>query len=346
MAHGRDLGSALIGGALSERPRPSHGVPSADNRSSETLLAWALRCDQVVPELQFASAVSLRLDSSQSVGETPDGVRLQLNVHGAAVGPMLNGTFPPLAAYMLVDVDGIGTLNVRAPVLLSDGAVLEIEAIVRYDFGADGYRMAAAGDLPDSIVAGGLRFLTANPRYLWLNRAICLGVGELRSREKRIDYDLFVISARAQPRDPSRGYTAGAPREATPAAPPTAPLYQRLGGQAGLDRLSGDFLRGLDTNAQLARQNPKIARVNASSDPVQRQKRFADLLCQLTGGPCQYQGRPLQQVHAPMGLTDADWTIGGEEFVRALNKNGVSKADREELLTKIEALKSHLVLGG
>src|SRR3954468_7643658 len=101
-----------------------------------------------VPGLKFAATVKLGLDASQSVGETPDGVRLELRVHGVVDGPMLRGTFPPLAAHMLVDVEGIGTLDVRAPVVLDDGAVLEIEATVRYDFGRDGYRLAAAGDLP------------------------------------------------------------------------------------------------------------------------------------------------------------------------------------------------------
>jgi hemoglobin len=341
MAYRRDVGSALTGAAMPGGARPQYrGSSAGEKRGSETLLEWAQRCDQLVPELQFASAVSLRLDSSQSVGETPDGVRLELRVHGVAAGPMLTGTFPPLAAHMLVDVDGIGTLDVRAPVLLNDGAVLEIEAIVRYDFGPDGYRMAAAGELPDSIVAGGLRFLTANPRYLWLNRAVCLGVGELRSKEKRIDYDLFVISASAQPRDPSKPYTT----DAAPQGQRQAPLYERLGGREGLSRISSDFFRGLESNPQLARQNPNIARVSAGSDPVQRQERFADLLDQLTGGPGQYRGRSMQQVHGPMHLTDADWTLGGEEFVRALNKNGVSKPDRDELLTLIEALKSELVL--
>src|SRR5258707_13943519 len=84
------------------------------------------------PDLKFAATVDLGLDSSTSVGETPDGVRLELRVHGAVDGPMLRGKFPPLAAHMLVDIEGIGTLSVRAPLTLDDGAILEIEATVRY----------------------------------------------------------------------------------------------------------------------------------------------------------------------------------------------------------------------
>jgi hemoglobin len=99
------------------------------------------------------------------------------------------------------------------------------------------------------------------------------------------------------------------------------------------------------TNPQLARQNPRIAAVNASADPTERNRRFAEFLCQLTGGPCQYGGRSIEQVHAPMALSGSDWTLGGEELVRALNKNNVSRADQNELLGLIEPLKSRIVQG-
>ena len=197
--------------------------------------------ERSIPDLRFVATVALSLESSQLVGKTPDGVRLELRVHGEVAGPLLNGSFPSLAAHMLVDTTGVGTLNVRAPVVLNDGAVLEIEAIVRYDFGPDGYQRSADNDLPDSVVAGGLRFLTGHPRYLWVNRALCLGVGALYSREKRIAYDLFVISSKPLSADNStRGQS-----------PARASLYERLGGGQGLNRIAADFFHGLETNPQL-----------------------------------------------------------------------------------------------
>jgi hemoglobin len=323
-------GRSTYAGADAYRADPRAG-------DSESLLEWADRCDRFEPKLTFASFVSLRLDSSQSVGETPDGVRLELRVHGSAAGPMITGEFPPLAAHMLVDVEGIGTLNVRAPLVLNDGAVLEIEATVRYDFGKDGYRRALAGNLPDSIVGGGLRFLTGDRRYQWVNRALCLGVGQLLSKETRIDYDLYAISV--QPTNAPGAYSDSASSgRANPGS-----LYQRLGGRDGIGRIVSAFMHGLDTNSQLARQNPRIAVARAGANQVHRKANLTDLLSQLTGGPGTYGGRPLAQVHAPMELSNADWTLGGEEFVRALHMNGVGKADRDELLSMIEALKPDLV---
>jgi hypothetical protein len=179
-------------------PGPHYGLPSSwqdalPNSGATTAQASEGRLG---PALKFLAAVALRFDTPQSIGETPDGVRLDFNVHGTVDGPGLKGRFPPCAAYLLIDPDGVGTIEVRAPLLLNDGALLELEATGRYDFGDDGYRRAIAGDLPNSALGWCPRFLTGHPRYMWLNRAQCLGLGELRPRESRVDYDLFVVTSR------------------------------------------------------------------------------------------------------------------------------------------------------
>jgi hypothetical protein len=153
---------------------------------------------RLTPELKFVASVSLRFDTPESVGETPEGVRFHFRVHGTVQGPELQGKFPPCAAYLSIDPDGIGTIHVRAPLQLNDGAMAELEATGRYDFGQDGYRRAVAKDLPNSALGWCPRIITEHPRYQWLNRALFLGVGELRPRETRVDYDMFMLTGRAR----------------------------------------------------------------------------------------------------------------------------------------------------
>jgi len=337
MGSGRDVGSVLPNtsaytGVPYAGPYPGGG----GDRNANPDVGWGGPC--WIPELKLAASVSLQLDSVHSAGETPDGVRLTLLVHGTVYGPMLNGTVPPVSANILVDVDNLGTLHVRAPIVLDDGAVLEIEATVRYRFGPAGYRDATTGSLPDSAVEGCLRFLTGHPRYQWVNRALLLGVGELRANEKRVDYDVFLISARQLARG---GPAAGAP-PATLSAPS---LYERLGGRRAIDRIVGDFVEGLDSNAKLNAENPRIAIARAGHNVQERKRKITDLLCQLTGGPCQYTGN-LSEVHAPMRLSEADWAIAGQEMASALRKNNVKKAEQDELLGVVEAQKANIVRGG
>jgi len=79
--------------------------------------------------------------------------------------------------------------------------------------------------------------------------------------------------------------------------------------------------------------------------PALRQGARPDPLFVLAGGPGEYTGQPLDRVHAPMGITEADWTLGAQEIVRALNKNRVSKADQNELFALVEPLKPQIVQG-
>ena len=309
------------------------GSPAKWNLDDANPVSGCGQSQRFVPELKLVASVAIHLDASQSAGEAPDGVRLGLLVHGTVDGPMLKGTIPTLSASMLVDVDGIGTLVVRAPFLLNDGAVLEIEAIVRYDFGPDGYRKAAGGELPDSIVGGCLRFLTGHPRYQWVNRAVCLGVGKLSSQAKRIDYDVFVIEPKLSP--------AKSTMEASPAATNRTSLCDRLGGRSGISQIVDDFVNGFSSNAQLLRQNPRIA---LASGRLNRSK-VTDFICKLTGGPCEYKGRSLKQVHAPLGITDADWAIGGAALTTALDNQHVKKADQAQFLAMVDRLKSDIVQG-
>jgi hemoglobin len=287
--------------------------------------------------------VALRFDTPQSVGETPDGVRLDFRLQGTVDGPALKGKFPSCAAFLLIDVDGVGTINVRAPLLLNDGAVAELEATGRYDFGQDGYRRAAAGDLPDSALGWCPRFLTGHPRYLWLNRALFLGVGELRPRETRVDYDLFSLTSRALPTTGPKGATATVPRM----TPKSESLYERLGGKDVIKGVATDFLDALLDSAQLNRQNPKVAVAHARLKLGDLREKGAELLfklfCKLTGGPCEYTGRPLKEAHAHLDVTEADWSVMIEELVKVLDSHDIPKGEQNAFLAVVGTTKSDIV---
>jgi len=289
------------------------------------------------------------------MGQTPEGVRFHFMLQGTLEGPELNGKFPHCMAYLLVDVDGIGTINVRAPLLLNDGATAELEATGRYDFGADGYKRAAAGDLPNSALGWCPRFTTEHPRYAWLNRVLHLGVGELRPRETRVDYDLFVL------RVPSTightDYPSARPASWEPGAPAAMPplpqaaahdsLYERLGAEAGIAGISRDFVDALLNNVRLNRQNPKVAVAHSTVRGEKKQravKLASDMFCKLTGGPCEHTlTRPLKDSHVHLDITDSDWSLMREDLERVLVKHKVLKPEREALMNIVERTKVEIV---
>jgi hemoglobin len=273
----------------------------------------------------------------------------------------LQGKFPLCAAYLLVDPDGIGTINVRAPLLLNDGATAELEATGRYDFGANGYQRAAAGDLPNSALGWCPRFTTADSRYAWLNRVLHLGVGELRPRETRVDYDLFLLGACEMTADAPR-YAAATP-QSLPGAPsmsndawgsdirsPPAekrPLYERLGGQSGIDGIARDFVDALLNNVRLNRQNQKVAVAHSTVRGEKKHravKLASDMFCKLTGGPCEHTlTRPLRDTHVHLDITDSDWALMRDDLTRVLVKHRVGDVERAELLAIVEGTKAEIV---
>src|SRR5215469_13644322 len=85
-----------------------------------------------------------------------------------------------------------------------------------------------------------------------------------------------------------------------PAPPQQASLYQRLGGQPAITAVVDDFV------ANVAADN-RINHYFARTDIPHLKKELVDQICQATGGPCTYTGRPMRVVHAGMHITDADF---------------------------------------
>lgn len=291
----------------------------------------------VSPDLAFVATVALKLESVVSTADAPDGVHMQFGVAGTLRGPRLNGDFPSgTLAFLRVDADGVGTINVKAPLFLQDGARAELEATGRYDFGDDGYQKARRGPehLPDSDLGWCPRLLTGDTRYTWLNGAQFLGVGRLVPSQRRVDYDLYLVRAVRAP-------IAGDGRDV--AARPS--LYERLGRREGIRRLFSVAIDSLHSNEDLLRQNPTLAAANEKVDVNMLKERVTDFFCSVTGGPCLYKGRTIRASHQHLGITEADWQVFLADTVKVMNQVGVGPTEQKELLALLGRSKAEIVKG-
>jgi hypothetical protein len=159
-----------------------------------------------LPALSFVTAITLTMDTPQFIGETPEGILVNFYVKtGTATGPVNGTVFPGSADHMVIRRDGIGVIHVRAVIVTSDGAKLEVHETGNIDFGEDGYKRALANSLPSEasyIVCP--RIATAHPRYRWLNRVQCLGQGHTRLSDLLVEHDIFAVHG-------STGASTGAP---------------------------------------------------------------------------------------------------------------------------------------
>lgn len=89
----------------------------------------------------------------------------------------------------------------------------------------------------------------------------------------------------------------------TPAITARASLYQRLG---GYDGIAGYVALVFPRVAQ----HPQLVHMFRGHGKDSQQRQFqlvVELICQKTGGPCAYIGRPMPPVHDGLGITEENW---------------------------------------
>ena len=108
------------------------------------------------------------------------------------------------------------------------------------------------------------------------------------------------------------------------------PLYERLGGRAGLQPVIADIIE-LHFTEELTRPLTK---------GVDKQKLVTlvvEWLCRAAGGPEKYTGRDMASAHAHLNMTDVHFMAATEQIQRVLAKYGVPAPEQEEILCAIAA---------
>lgn len=122
-------------------------------------------------------------------------------------------------------------------------------------------------------------------------------------------------------------------------APASPTLYKRLGGYDAIAAVVDDFVPRLATDPQLGKYF-----AGAGRDTQMHIRQLAvDYICHATGGPCLYIGRPLKTAHAGLGISESDWETAVKHLSATLDKFKVAKAERDEFLSAVGALKAEVV---
>jgi uncharacterized protein DUF3237 len=94
----------------------------------------------------------------------------------------------------IIRPDGIGLLSVSVTVRTHDGALIALDYAGTVDYGEDGLRRLLGGAWPTALpVRSTIQIMTSHTKYRWLNRLLCLGVGEVRPSERLYSYDMYAV---------------------------------------------------------------------------------------------------------------------------------------------------------
>jgi hemoglobin len=118
------------------------------------------------------------------------------------------------------------------------------------------------------------------------------------------------------------------------------PLYERLGGMPAIRAVVNGLLDRIVKDGRVNRwfgwaSNPSAAAAYKAS--------LADFVCQATGGPCQYRGPNLKNVHNGMGITKQAFESVVEDLTAVLDELKVPASEKKELLGLLAPLESQIV---
>lgn len=141
------------------------------------------------------------------------------------------------------------------------------------------------------------------------------------------------------------GMMAWAPHAAVAqdAAKGDAPsLYSRLGGLPAISVVVSDFIDAMVPDPML-NENPAIDAARQRVPPAYLKYHVTAMVCEATGGPCQYHGRPMQPSHVHLNITEQEWDRMATIFSGVLAKHNVPEKEQQELFDIVGTTKADIV---
>ncbi|UCH83343.1 MAG: group 1 truncated hemoglobin [Candidatus Latescibacterota bacterium] len=124
--------------------------------------------------------------------------------------------------------------------------------------------------------------------------------------------------------------------EARAARHAKTPLFERLGGEEGIHKLTREIVR-------LHLENDKISYMFEDLDADRVAHRVALFVISGTGGPAVYDGPELEVTHADMGLTNSDFLVAGGDIIQAMKNMGHGQEEIDEMVCILVALRERVI---
>jgi hemoglobin len=154
---------------------------------------------------------------------------------------------------------------------------------------------------------------------------------------------LLVLAALAAPQISSGAGSPSPEAPATQAQEPEPPsLFARLGGVYPIAAVVDAFIERLLANDVL-NANPAISDARKRVPAPGLKFQVTALVCQVTGGGCNYTGRGMTAAHAHLGISTAEWNAMVADFVATLDQFKVPEREQQELLAIVESTRKEIV---
>jgi hemoglobin len=112
--------------------------------------------------------------------------------------------------------------------------------------------------------------------------------------------------------------------------------FRGLGGQQGIKNIVATFI-------PLVLADARIKESFADSDMKHVGMRLEEQFCMLSGGPCEYKGEEMKEVHAGLKVTNAQFNALTEDLQIAMERNGIPSHVQNKLVAKLAPMQRAIV---
>lgn len=120
-------------------------------------------------------------------------------------------------------------------------------------------------------------------------------------------------------------------------------LYERLGGLPAISLAVSLFVDDF-VEDPMVMANPAVAERKSPEAAPYIKFQVTSLVCEMSGGPCQYTGLDMRQAHEGLGVSPQEWDRMAEIFVTTLDRLEVPDREQQELLEMLGGTRDDIVV--
>lgn len=116
----------------------------------------------------------------------------------------------------------------------------------------------------------------------------------------------------------------------------TNSLFSRLGGMVQINAIVNETI-------DRTSEDPRVARIFEGIWLAPLKVSAAQHLCEISGGPCRYEGAPMRKAHSGLAITSEQFEIMDSYLMQALSARAATPADMAELGQLLNDMKSDVI---
>ena len=117
---------------------------------------------------------------------------------------------------------------------------------------------------------------------------------------------------------------------------PESSLYQRLGGESGVEKIVDGVLYGIE-------HDQSIVHHFEDTDIPRFRRLLIEQFCELSGGPCKYTGVSMQESHTGFQITQAHFDALVNHLITAMQQQKVAIEAQNEFLAMLAPMYKDVV---